>query len=153
MSGSKNSSRTLAGAFQTNLIKQLGKQRLHASKSTPLPTPERKPASVITQQQPASKYVATKAAYQHLGISRATFFRLKKQGHFTPSPVTGRYHLDDLDQHVRSPSRHKIKPKTAGEPPDKATERSPMQRWISFQPASIHLLPSTTRHSSTKIRL
>ena len=98
MSLTKNFNRTIAGALQTNLIKQLGNQRRRTPKKTVSPAAERKPAPVALEQRPASKYVDSKAAYQHLGISKASFFRLRKLGHFSPSPVTGRYHLDDLDR-------------------------------------------------------
>lgn len=101
MNRTRNSNRTLAGVLQTNLIKQLGKQSRHAPKSSLLSVPERKPTSPSVQPPQPSKYVDTKAAHQHLGISKASFFRLRKQGHFSPSPITGRYHLDDLDREAR----------------------------------------------------
>jgi hypothetical protein len=101
MNRTRNSNRTLAGALQTSLIKQLGKRQRQTPKK-PLPTiVERKSASAAPERLTQSKYVGAKAAYQHLGISKATFFRLRGNGHFPPSPVTGRYHLDDLDREAR----------------------------------------------------
>ena len=62
----------------------------------PAPAAVTKPISGVP-----SKYLTAVGAYQYLGISKATFFRLKKQGRFSPSPVTNRYHVDDLDNEVR----------------------------------------------------
>ncbi len=150
MSLTKNFNRTIAGALQTNLIKQLGNQRRRTPKKTVSPAAERKPAPVALEQRPASKYVDSKAAYQHLGISKASFFRLRKLGHFSPSPVTGRYHLDDLDREARGHSGNEIKPKIAKTALDNAAERRPTKHRINLQPAFINLLPSTVRHSSSK---
>jgi len=54
------------------------------------------------QGLPKTKYTNAKGAAQHLGLSKATFFRLRARGHFQPSPITGRYHLDDLDRETRA---------------------------------------------------
>lgn len=102
-----NHSRNMATKFQTNLVAGLlTHQRLE--NRTPLakgPVQEAektKTAAVHVQAPPKTKYTNAKGAAQHLGLSKATFFRLRAKGHFQPSPVTGRYHLDDLDRETRS---------------------------------------------------
>jgi hypothetical protein len=50
---------------------------------------------------PKTKYTNAEGAREHLGISKSKFFRLRNQGYFKPSPVTGLYHLDDLDREAR----------------------------------------------------
>ena len=149
MSLTKNFSRTIAGTFHKNLIKQVAKQQRHTPGKTLSPATERKPAPVAHEPLP-SKYVDTKTAYQHLGISKASFFRLKKLGHFLPSPVTGRYHLDDLDREARGHSVNEFKPQMAKESLNRAAERRPTRRRINLQPAFINILPSTISHSRSK---
>jgi hypothetical protein len=149
MSLTKNFNRTIAGTLHTNLIKQFAKQRRHTPGKTLSPATERKPAPVA-HEPPASKYVDTKAAYQHLGISKASFFRLRKLGHFSPSPITGRYHIDDLDREARGHRSSEIKPQIAKTALKNAAERRPTRRRIGLQPASISLLPSTISHSHSK---
>jgi hypothetical protein len=150
MSRTKNTNRTLASAIQTNLIKELGKQRRQISMKTLSGVEEQKPVSKAIEQPLPSKYVDTKTAYQHLGISKASFFRLKKLGHFLPSPVTGRYHLDDLDREARGHSVNEFKPQMAKESLNSAAERRPTRRRINLQPAFINILPSTISRSRSK---
>ncbi len=55
----------------------------------------------------SSRYTDAKGAAEYLGISKSTFFRLRNKGFFTPSPVTGRYHLDELDREAKGvPPNH-----------------------------------------------
>ena len=151
MSRTRNPNRTLASALQTNLIKQIGKQRRHTPTKTPSRVEEQKPVSKVIEQPLPSKYVNTKAAYQHLGISKASFFRLRKLGHFLPSPVTGRYHLDDLDREARGHRMNEIKPQIAKESLNNAVKRTSTERKNSPQPVVLHLLPSAIQHTSSKI--
>jgi len=96
----------MATKFQTNLVAGLlTQQRLE--NRTPLakgPVQEAektKTAVVHVQAPPKTKYTNAKGAADYLGISKATFCRLKAKGFFKPSPITGRYHLDDLDREAR----------------------------------------------------
>lgn len=102
-----NHSRNMATKFQTNLVAGLLTHR-RLENHTPLnkellrDAEKTKTAAVHVQAPPKTKYTNAKGAAQHLGLSKATFFRLRAKGHFQPSPVTGRYHLDDLDRETRA---------------------------------------------------
>lgn len=102
-----NHSRNMATKFRTNLVAGLLNQR-RLENRTPLDkgpfeeTDKTERGAVHVQEPPKTKYTNAKGAAQYLGLSKATFFRLRAEGHFQPSPVTGRYHLDDLDRETRS---------------------------------------------------
>ena len=92
--------------FESSLISGVLKERTSkASKNSgmpPLVTPSvQKGSSPCSKHAPASPYTDSNGAAAYLGISRAKFFRLRSKGHFQPSPVTGRYHMDDLDSEAR----------------------------------------------------
>jgi hypothetical protein len=92
--------------FESNLISGLLKERTtKATKNSGMPpmvTPAvRKSSSSCFKQPPASPYTDAKGAAAYLSISKAKFFRLRRQGYFKPSPITGRYHTDDLDRETR----------------------------------------------------
>ena len=92
--------------FESNLIAGLLSERAgKAKKSSGMPTLDPrlvgKPSGFISTHSPASRYTDSKGAAGYLGISRAKFFRLRSKGHFHPSPITGRYHMDDLDSEAR----------------------------------------------------
>jgi hypothetical protein len=92
--------------FESSLISGLLKERTtKASKNSgmpPLVTPSvQKGSSPCSKHAPASPYTDSKGAAAYLGISKAKFFRLRRQGHFKPSPITGRYYTDDLDRETR----------------------------------------------------
>ncbi len=106
MSRKADRSRNIAKKFESNLLSGLLRQKQrHVDKcfskvdqkdvkkiQAPLPR-----APTV----PESKYTNAKGAAKHLGISKATFFRRRAAGFFQPSPVTGKYHLDELDREVK----------------------------------------------------
>jgi hypothetical protein len=102
-----NHARNNATKFQTNLLEGLLTHRRMEHRSNPqdkvsaqeMDKMERGAAHL--QAAPKTKYTNAKGAADHLGISKATFCRLKAKGFFQPSPITGRYHLDDLDREAR----------------------------------------------------
>ena len=102
-----NHSRSMATKFQTNLLAGLLTYR-RLENHTPLnkellrEAEKTVTATVTVQAPPNTKYTNAKGAAQYLGLSKATFFRLRAKGHFQPSPVTGLYHLDDLDRESRA---------------------------------------------------
>lgn len=102
-----NHSRSMATKFQTNLVAGLLTHR-RLENHTPLnkelirEAEKTQTATVPVQAPPRTKYTNAKGAAQYLGLSKATFFRLRAKGHFQPSPITGRYHLDDLDRETRA---------------------------------------------------
>ena len=60
-----------------------------------------KPRRLPSKQPPASPYTNSKRAAAYLGIFKAQFIRLRSRWYFKPSPITGRYHTDDLDRETR----------------------------------------------------
>ena len=92
--------------FESSLISGVLKERTSkASKNSgmpPLVTPSvQKGSSPRSKHAPASPYTDSKGAAAYLGISKAKFFRVRRQGHFKPSPITGRYYMADLDLEAR----------------------------------------------------
>ena len=92
--------------IESNLIAGLLSERAgKAKKSSGVPTLDPrlvgKPSGFMSTHSPASRYTDSKGAADHLGISKAMFFRLRAKGYFQPSSVTGRYHIDDLDSEAR----------------------------------------------------
>jgi hypothetical protein len=91
--------------FQTNLVAGLLNNRRqgnpHLSAKVPAQGTDKKASAGHHAQPPQTQYTNAKGAAEYLGISKATFCRLKAKGFFQPSPVTGRYHLDDLDREAR----------------------------------------------------
>ena len=95
-----------ATKFQTNLLEGLLTHRRMEKRNTQGGVPilkTDKPEGGVSHVQalPKTQYTNAKGAADHLGISKATFYRLKAKGFFPPSPITGRYHLDDLDRDAR----------------------------------------------------
>ena len=101
-----NHSRNMATKFRTNLVAGLLNQR-RLEKRTPLgkepfqETDKTERGAVHVQAPPKTKYTNAKGAAEYLGLSKASFCRLKAKGFFQPSPITRRYHLDDLDREAR----------------------------------------------------
>ena len=96
----------IASTFQANLVAGLLSHRRQEPSRSKGKAPAReseKTANAVghVQASPQTKYTNAKGAANYLGISKATFCRLKAKGFFQPSPVTGRYHLDDLDREAR----------------------------------------------------
>lgn len=97
----------MATKFQTNLVAGLLSHR-RLENQTPLneellrKAENTETATIPVQAPPKTKYTNAKGAAQYLGLSKATFFRLRAKGYFQPSPVTGRYHLDDLDRETKA---------------------------------------------------
>ena len=90
--------------FEKALLEQLSAPRKQSGPvSLTAKAPVSPPPSVAAPPVPAvtSKYLTAQEAQIYLNISKATFFRLKKQGVITSSKVTNRYHADDLDLAVR----------------------------------------------------
>lgn len=91
----------IAGNLQQNLIRQLSATALKRTRPTsqingPAQTPS--PAGHNKAASPQCQWVNARQAAVTLGISKATFARLRKKGHFKPSPITGRFHLDELNR-------------------------------------------------------
>lgn len=105
--GSKiNHAQSSATRFQANLVEGLLTRRRMEKRNpqgevSALETDTREGGAVHVQAPPKTKYTNAKGAADYLGISKATFCRLKTKGFFKPSSVTGRYHLDDLDREAR----------------------------------------------------
>lgn len=106
MGGRTKHSRRTASRFESNLLEGLSKisqqQRMKSQGKSPLEdfrTVASGPPHASTP--PKTKYTNAEGAKEHLGISKSKFFRLRNQGYFKPSPVTGLYHLDDLDREAR----------------------------------------------------
>ena len=101
-----NHSRNMTTKFRTNLVAGLLNQR-RLENRTPLDkgpfeeTDKTERGAVHVQAPPKTKYTNAKGAAEYLGISKASFCRLKAKGFFQPSPITRRYHLDDLDREAR----------------------------------------------------
>ena len=101
-----NHARNNATKFQTNLLEGLLTHRRMEHRNpqdtvSARETDKVERGAVHLQAAPKTKYTNAKGAADHLGISKATFCRLKAKGFFQPSPITGRYHLDDLDRETR----------------------------------------------------
>ena len=101
-----NHARNNATKFQTNLLEGLlthrrMEHRNPHDKVSARETDKMERGAVHLQAAPKTKYTNAKGAADHLGISKATFCRLKAKGFFQPSPITGRYHLDALDREAR----------------------------------------------------
>lgn len=93
--------------FESSLLSGLlNWKATNTTKNSCVPPSETKPAAKdsgsIAGGSPASRYIDSKGAAAYLGVSKAKFFRLRSKGHFRPSPVTGLYHLDDLDREARA---------------------------------------------------
>jgi hypothetical protein len=106
MGRARNRSQNGNTTFEANLVAGLLNQQRQRNQKFKHKINAQKPQK--TEQTPhqrhalpETKYVNARGAAQYLGISKATFFRLKAKGHFRPSPITGRYHLDDLDSHAK----------------------------------------------------
>ena len=101
-----NHSRNVTTVFEANLVAGLlNHRRLQNScrirKACSRDADQTEVGLTLAQTPSKTKYTNAKGAALHLGISKATFFRRKARGHFKPSPVTGLYHLDDLDRETR----------------------------------------------------
>lgn len=101
-----NPARNNATKFQTNLLEGLlthrrMEHRNPHDKVSARETDKMERGAVHLQAAPKTKYTNAKGAADHLGISKAMFFRLRAKGYFQPSSVTGRYHIDDLDSEAR----------------------------------------------------
>jgi hypothetical protein len=106
MDGRTNHSRRAVSRFESNLLEGLSnisqQQRKKCQGKSPLED-FRTVASAPPHASfaPKTKYTNAEGAREHLGISKSKFFRLRNQGYFKPSPVTGLYHLDDLGREAR----------------------------------------------------
>ena len=100
-------SRNITTVFESNLVAGLlNHRRLQSScrirKACSRDADQTEVGLTLAQTPSKTKYTNAKGAALHLGISKSTFFRRKARGHFKPSPVTGLYHLDDLDRETRA---------------------------------------------------
>ncbi len=101
-----NPARNNATKFQTNLLEGLlthrrMEHRNPHDKVSARETDKKERGAVHLQAAPKTKYTNAKGAAEYLGLSKASFCRLKAKGFFQPSPITRRYHLDDLDREAR----------------------------------------------------
>ena len=92
--------------FQTSLVAGLLEHRRQKSRNFPGKHPVQdthmsESGAACVKACPKTKYTNATGAAEYLGVSKATFFRHRANGHFPPSPITGRYHLDDLDREAR----------------------------------------------------
>ena len=99
-------SRKITAKFQTNLVAGLLNHRRQGSRNLSGKVPAQgtnktESGEVHVPASPKTKYTNAKGAAEYLGISKATFFRRRALGYFQPSPITGRYHLDDLDREAK----------------------------------------------------
>ena len=101
MSATSLKSDGIAGALQQNLIRQLSTKTAQRTRSTSQISARGQPQSPSGDDKTASlrsQWINAQQAAVYLGISKATFARLRKKGHFKPSPITGRFHLDELNR-------------------------------------------------------
>ena len=101
MSATSLKSDGIAGALQQNLIRQLSTKTAQRTRSTSQISAPGQPQSPSGDDKTASlrsQWINAQQAAVYLGISKATFARLRKKGHFKPSPITGRFHLDELNR-------------------------------------------------------